>query len=273
MALDIQAKVLRALQERVIRRVRGQSDIPVDVRVVTATHRPMLGYVQSGMSRNDLWSRLNTVVIEIPPLRDRPDDIEPLALGFLDRFTAEFGKKGIGLSSDAIRVLKNHTFPGNVRELGNLLRLLVSEAGTKSLIAGRTVHITLEQFAGTRDGSASLPIAPDAGTESEDPVRCLQELRLREFELLMRVLESTRSLSTGRTDRKDAAARLLPGRPKYSTNDFDRWLARLWRALPESMHETLRGRHTGLDRILMRHTVTSVRGQADCSRPRGIIED
>jgi DNA-binding NtrC family response regulator len=122
---DIQAKLLRALQEREIERVGGARPIPVDLRVICATNRNLEKAVQDGRFREDLYWRLKVVPIELPPLRDRREDIRDLALHFLQRYAAAYGRPPQTLTEPAIQMLENHTWPGNIRELENLVERLV----------------------------------------------------------------------------------------------------------------------------------------------------
>jgi DNA-binding NtrC family response regulator len=122
---DIQAKLLRALQEREIERVGGARPIPVDLRVICATNRNLEKAVHDGRFREDLYWRLKVVPIELPPLRDRREDIRDLALHFLQRYAAAYGRPPQTLTEPAIQMLENHAWPGNIRELENLVERLV----------------------------------------------------------------------------------------------------------------------------------------------------
>ncbi|WP_169977138.1 sigma-54-dependent transcriptional regulator [Tautonia rosea] len=117
----IQAKLLRFLQERTVQRI-GQSDpISVDVRVVAATHRDLRAMVATGQFREDLYYRLNVVPVAIPPLRDRPEDIELLANSFLKSAASRYGRTLDGFSREAIEAMRCFPWPGNVRQLENLI--------------------------------------------------------------------------------------------------------------------------------------------------------
>ena len=122
---DIQGKLLRALQEREIERVGGARPIPVDLRVICATNRNLDKAVQEGRFREDLYWRLKVVPIELPPLRERREDIRDLALHFLQRYAASYGRPPQTLTEAAIHMLENHSWPGNIRELENLVERLV----------------------------------------------------------------------------------------------------------------------------------------------------
>ncbi|OGU21102.1 MAG: PEP-CTERM-box response regulator transcription factor [Hydrogenophilales bacterium RIFOXYD1_FULL_62_11] len=120
--LPLQAKFLRFLQERVIERLGGRGEIPVDVRVVCATHRDLAGMIKEGSFREDLYYRLSEITVQIPPLRERPGDAVLLAQAFLERNAQELNRNIRGFSSDALNALEAHTWPGNVRELENLVK-------------------------------------------------------------------------------------------------------------------------------------------------------
>lgn len=120
--LAMQAKLLRALQERQIYRVGGNTPIPLDVRVLAATNEELLAQVEAGLFRRDLYYRLNEFSIRVPPLRERDQDILFLALGFLQVACEELGKASLDIRSEAAEMLKAYSWPGNVRELRNLIR-------------------------------------------------------------------------------------------------------------------------------------------------------
>ncbi|MEI6240670.1 MAG: sigma-54 dependent transcriptional regulator [Planctomycetia bacterium] len=124
--LALQAKLLRVLQERRVRRVGARQETSVDVRVIAATSRNLDAMVERGEFRRDLYYRINVVRIDLPPLRDRGDDIGLLAEFFANRAAQEMGKPVSGLSIDAYQVLKNYRWPGNVRELQNVIRRAVA---------------------------------------------------------------------------------------------------------------------------------------------------
>ncbi len=118
---ELQAKLLRVLQEKEIRRVGGNKNIKVDVRIIAATNRNLEEEVKKGNFREDLFFRLNVVNVEIPPLRERREDIIPLALYFIKKFAREFKLPVKELTPEAVEWLVNYDFPGNVRELENMI--------------------------------------------------------------------------------------------------------------------------------------------------------
>ncbi len=120
--MPLQAKLLRFLQERVIERLGGRGEIPVDVRVVCATHRDLAGMIREGSFREDLYYRLSEISVKIPPLRERPGDAVLLAQAFLERYAREQGRNMRGFTTDALAALEGHAWPGNVREMENLIK-------------------------------------------------------------------------------------------------------------------------------------------------------
>jgi two-component system response regulator PilR (NtrC family) len=118
---QVQVKLLRVLQERVLRRVGGSEDIHVDVRIIAATNRDLEEAVRRGAFREDLFYRLNVIQIRIPALRERTDDIPLLAHHFLAKYARELGKTLRGFRTEAMETLLRHAWPGNVRELENVV--------------------------------------------------------------------------------------------------------------------------------------------------------
>jgi DNA-binding NtrC family response regulator len=122
--LEVQSKLLRALQEREVERVGGARPINVDLRVICATNRPLDRLVAEGRFREDLYWRLKVVPIEVPPLRERREDVRDLAQHFLSRFAVAYGRVPQTLTPEAVALLENYAWPGNVRELENLVERL-----------------------------------------------------------------------------------------------------------------------------------------------------
>ena len=125
MPIGLQAKMLRFLQERVIERVGGRNEIPVDIRVICATHRDIQTMVGEETFREDLFYRIGEIPINIPPLRDREQDIVLLARTFLNQYREEFNAKAKSFSDGAMRAMLAHRWPGNIRELQNKLKSAV----------------------------------------------------------------------------------------------------------------------------------------------------
>lgn len=125
MSANMQVKLLRVLQERIIMRLGGTRAIPVDVRIIAATNKNLAEAVRSGTFREDLYFRIHVIEIPLPPLRERRDDIAPLAGFFLARFARETGRPVTGISREALDFLQKQEFPGNIRELENSIERAV----------------------------------------------------------------------------------------------------------------------------------------------------
>lgn len=121
----LQAKLLRFLQERVIERIGGRDEIPVDVRIVCATHQDLKALIAEGRFREDLYYRLAEIVIKIPPIRSRQGDAALLAHAFVQRFAAGQRRGSMSLRPDAVAAIEAHPWPGNVRELENCIKRAV----------------------------------------------------------------------------------------------------------------------------------------------------
>lgn len=130
--LDMQVKLLRVLQESEFERVGGIKTTRVDVRLVTATNRDLLQEVEAGRFRKDLYYRLNVVPLHLPPLRERPSDIPALVTHFIEKYNRRLNKKVGGISDEALAVLRSYPWPGNIRELENLMeRILLFAEGQR----------------------------------------------------------------------------------------------------------------------------------------------
>ena len=150
MSAALQAKLLRALEERTFRRVGGSQDIKVDVRIIAATNRPLEKLIEEKKFREDLYYRLNIITIDVLPLRERRDDIPLLVDHFLKRFSTEFRKSISDVSSEALRKLESYDWPGNVRELKNVIERAVllgsgPVIGAEDVTLGRSVAAAPEK--------------------------------------------------------------------------------------------------------------------------------
>ena len=131
---DLQSKLLRVLEERVMERVGSSRSVPVDVRLITATNRSLEKEMAAGRFREDLYYRLNVFPIQLPPLRERKEDLPTLARYFLRRFEVEMGRETMKIAPEAMQVLQDYEWPGNVRELRNVLEraVILAEGDTIS---------------------------------------------------------------------------------------------------------------------------------------------
>ncbi|MFZ1282267.1 MAG: sigma-54 dependent transcriptional regulator [Ignavibacteriaceae bacterium] len=135
MSLNLQAKILRAIEKKVIKRLGGVNDIPINARIISATNRSIEKMVEDGSFRRDLYHRLNVVTIELPPLKDRSEDIIHLADFFIDEFNIQFNKSVKKISKELKYFFLGYPWPGNVRELKNIIErgVLLSENGELNL--------------------------------------------------------------------------------------------------------------------------------------------
>lgn len=155
---SMQAKLLRVLQERSFKRLGGQEEIEVDFRLIAATNRELRKEVEQGNFREDLFFRLNVVSLELPPLRHRLEDIHPLCLRFLYHHSKEIGKDITDLDPEAVTLLQQYRYPGNIRELENIIERAVIFCHGKTLTSGdlpRELH----------DGAATLAVGTSQGDE------------------------------------------------------------------------------------------------------------
>lgn len=190
MRLDMQTKLLRALQEREIERVGGERTLKVDVRVVAATNADLRELVKARTFRDDLYYRLNVIPIYVPPLRERPTDIPLLVHYFLEKYNRQFNRHVRGFSPAAMEVLQAYHWPGNVRELENIVERLVVISH----------HEIIQQRELPLDLQSTRAHLVDALDEEECDLR--KAVQQFEREYIRRVLEKTRWNQT-------AAARIL----------------------------------------------------------------
>src|SRR6187431_339359 len=160
MSQSTQAKILRVLQEHEFERLGGTRTLRVDVRLIAATNRDLPAMVQAGQFREDLYYRLNVVSIEMPPLRERKDDIVPLALTFIRKFAGELKKKIDGLEPDAQKLLMRYNWPGNIRELENTIERAILLAEGRAIAS---VDLRLGEApttSGSRDHASAIVKIP-----------------------------------------------------------------------------------------------------------------
>jgi two-component system response regulator PilR (NtrC family) len=194
--LQMQVKLLRVIQEGTFKRVGSTEDVQVDVRIISATNKNLENEVKGGNFREDLFYRLNVIQIQSPPLRERKEDIVMLATHFLEKFSKTLNSQVRGISKEAMDVIKNYNYPGNVRELENIIeRTVALEAGTTILPESLPKQLLEVQPA----------IGLDAHKIEIDAAKGIELEKLTsEFEkaLLMKALEQTGGI-------KKRAAKLL----------------------------------------------------------------
>lgn len=196
--LTMQVKLLRVIQEGTFKRVGGTEDISVDVRVISATNKNLEMEVKGGRFREDLFYRMNVIQIHCPPLRERKEDIPMLANHFLDKFSVALGINVKKISQEAMDVLRRYHFPGNVRELENIVeRTVALEPGTVILPESLPRHLleVHEPTAGPLDAN-KIEISQEAGIELEKLVADFERT------LLIKALQQTGGV-------KKKAAKLL----------------------------------------------------------------
>jgi len=193
----LQAKLLRVLEDQVIRRVGGVKDMQADVRVIAASNRDLERAVQEGRFRQDLFYRLTIISIYIPPLRERKEDVLPLVEFFIEHYNRKFRKSIRGFSEDTRRLLLHYDWPGNVRELKNAIEramILEDEPVLRPMylpfsVAQQHAHVTaFEHMSPGAGPGAALPNGrslprlsiPDGGTSLEEVERALVEMALRQ---------------------------------------------------------------------------------------------
>ena len=169
---EMQAKLLRVLEEQRILRLGASKEMPIDVRVFAASNRSLHQAIREGRLREDLYYRLNVYTVELPPLRDRLEDLPLLVEHFIQEFNREHNKKVQGMGQDCLDTLRAHTWPGNVRELRNVVQRAVIKCHSSLLAAG------------------DLPAesASRRGPEAYFPVRVGSSLEQVENELIVRTL-------------------------------------------------------------------------------------
>jgi DNA-binding NtrC family response regulator len=150
-----QVKLIRVLQEKTLQRLGGKETIPVDVRVIAATHRDLEAAIKKNLFREDLFYRLSVVVLTVPPLRERPTDIPDLARFFLDKYAREFNTEQPAIHPEALAFLQAQPWPGNVRELENVVRKVLL------LARGYTISVDYVKTALARSGGPATPVAAE----------------------------------------------------------------------------------------------------------------
>ncbi|NMT65522.1 sigma-54-dependent transcriptional regulator [Marinobacter orientalis] len=214
--LAMQVKLLRAIQEKAVRPVGDTREVAVDIRLLSATHKDLPGLVQSGEFRQDLFYRINVIELSVPALRDRPDDISLLANHILERIAREYECEPASLTPDAVDRLKDHDFPGNVRELENILERAFTLCDA-DLIGPEDLHI------GNGPSTAGLSGAGGAAAHSKEqqaPPLPAGEIDLENYletierQAIEKALEATRWNKTAAAKRLGISFRALRYRLK-----------------------------------------------------------
>jgi transcriptional regulator with PAS, ATPase and Fis domain len=226
---ELQAQLLRVIQQRAVIPVGSHQSIPVDVRIIAATSRHLAGEVQSGRFRLDLYYRLNVVKLETLPLCDRPEDIEPLCRHFLDRLSAENGLPQKRLSPSALRVLSDYDWPGNVRQLQNVLERAVVFTQPEEITDAHVLPLLESDVTvSAAEGLSDVGRPPRADPDGRNSLRSWPTLAQSERRLIEDTLRRT-------FYNQSAAARLL---------DIDRrLLARKIRKYAITVPSSSRQRH------------------------------
>ncbi len=190
--LSLQAKILRALEEKAFERVGGTALLHVDVRVVAATNRNLKAAVAARQYREDLFFRLSVFPITIPPLRERPDDITMLARYFIERFCRDLNKKPLALADTAIQELCSYPWPGNVRELQNCIeRAVILTEG--DMIHGRHLNLSFRREASAPPAESPWAQIDLTGTLSAASKRVVAEVERRKIEQTLKDTGGSRS--------------------------------------------------------------------------------
>ncbi|MCB1112129.1 MAG: sigma-54-dependent Fis family transcriptional regulator [Chlamydiales bacterium] len=190
----LQAKLLRAIQEQEFERVGGTKPVKVDVRIISTTNRNIEEAIKNQILREDLYYRLNVIPIHLPPLRDRKDDIIPLAEHFIAKFCIENHKERMTLGDDAKEKLLHYSWPGNVRELGNIIERAVVMNPGKTIT---TDHLYIGENLSSEDGGSSLVVP--VGTS----------LRELEKKMIIETLEAQHQNKTKTAELLDISVRTL----------------------------------------------------------------
>ncbi|TWI63399.1 DNA-binding NtrC family response regulator [Desulfobotulus alkaliphilus] len=223
MPLNIQAKILRVLEEREVTRVGGSTVIPVDLRVVAATHRDLKAETKAGRFREDLFFRLNVISLALPPLRERSEDIPLLLQRFLDLHCRQMNRPLLKISREAMDCFLTHNWPGNVRELENEVERVVALSYSETIrVEDLSSHLRQEKAAAESNALPEKKAAPlpmdDSESNENQPMEKLFTLEENERKLIERTLEAAggnrtqaaRMLGISREGLRKKMKKLLP---------------------------------------------------------------
>ncbi len=200
---SLQAKLLHVLQDHEFSRLGGKRDVQVDVRVLSATNKPLERAVAEGVFREDLFYRLNVVTVHIPPLRERREEIPVFLQFFLSRYSEHYGKNPAMFSDFAMTRMMDYPWPGNIRELENMVKRYVIVGNEAQIIRELATHKPIvSSFAAPADPSPAVKTAPSSALElispgSDEEMPSLLEIGRRaqmqaEREVIERVMAQTR---------------------------------------------------------------------------------
>ncbi len=212
--LHMQVKLLRVIQEKAVRPIGGRGEIPVDVRILSATHKDLAPLVENGQFRQDLFYRINVIELKVPPLRERGADIGLLAKAMLERQAVDRHAAAVTLSTPALEALQDYPFPGNVRELENILERAVA------MCEGETIDVAdlmLPARAPRIGASEESTSASDAGHSSTQPLD--DYMSNLEREAILKALEESRYNKTATAKKLGITFRAL--RYKLKKLDID----------------------------------------------------
>jgi transcriptional regulator with PAS, ATPase and Fis domain len=210
MPLSMQSKLLRVLQEKEVQRVGGQKSIAVDVRIIAATHRDLEKMVDDGTFRQDLYYRLNVIKIDIPPLRKRKEDIPLISISLLKKLEGKFYRKGIELSSEVKERLMQHSWPGNIRELENVLERSINVLDGKTI---EPAHLPL--YLRDQDVESIHLLETSTISNNSGQITSVQVLPLKETLALVEKQSIVNALVVTNGNKQEAAKLLEIGKTSF----------------------------------------------------------
>jgi two-component system response regulator PilR (NtrC family) len=217
--LAMQVKLLRFIQERTFRRVGCTENLSVNVRIICATNKDLEAEIERGTFREDLYYRLNVIQIQLPPLRQRKEDIPILAEHFVRKYAAQLNRKIDGISQEAMEKLKGYLYPGNVRELENILERAVALEGSSEVqtasLPSDIAHGMRREWGATGRGQEVLRL-PEEGVHLEDLVEDIEK------KMILQALERTHGVKKRAAELLHVSFRSFRYRlEKYAMNDRD----------------------------------------------------
>lgn len=191
MPLSMQAKILKAIEEKSIRRIGAEQVIPIDIRLIAATHKNLLEDVSKGLFRQDLYYRLSVIPIYLPPLRERKEDIQAFTEHFIRIFNREFGKKVENIDLIALKILQAHDWPGNIRELKNVIErsMLLRIAPSSSILRGE--DLLMDSISRPNNFHVSMEIL-EARVRSIEEFPSLEELEKKHIQQVLSHCENNK---------------------------------------------------------------------------------